>query len=125
MLKNAKDDNFGDKCDRQVFPRPQLVRHVSNRDEEDEKPVTSSQLLGELQRINASYNTDAKSQLDPLDGSGGANRIEIANIVREILMESQGEQIISSNVKPKTFDEAWNCPGPTQQEFWRSAIRKD
>ena len=43
------------------------MRHVDNSDEEDEKPVTSSQLLGELQRLNASYNPDAKSELDSLE----------------------------------------------------------
>ena len=48
MLKNAEEDNFGDNRDRQVVPRPQLVRHVSYSDEEDETPVMSSQLLGEL-----------------------------------------------------------------------------
>ena len=44
------------------------MRHVSNSDEEDEKPATSSRLLGELQRLNVSYNPDAKSELDRLDG---------------------------------------------------------
>ena len=44
------------------------MRHVSNSEEKDEKLVTSSRLLGELQRLNASYNADVKSELDRLDG---------------------------------------------------------
>ena len=73
ILKNAKYDDFGDNRDRQVVPMPQLERHVSNSDKEDVKPVTPSQLLGELQRLNASYNSDAKSELDRLDGSTPRN----------------------------------------------------
>lgn len=51
-----------------------------------------------------SYNPDAKSELDSLDGltprnsnSGRVNRIELANIVREVSMESQ-----SMNLGPLT-----------------------
>ena len=46
MLKNTEDDNFGDNLDCQFKNRPQLVRHVSDSDKEDEKPVMSSILLG-------------------------------------------------------------------------------
>ena len=73
MLKNAEEDDFGDGRDCRLENRPQLVRHVSDSDEEDEKPVTSSRLLGELQRLNASYNPDAKSELDRLDGLTPSN----------------------------------------------------
>ena len=48
MLKNAEEDEIGDESDRQIVPRPNLVRHVSDPDEEDEKPATSSRLLGKL-----------------------------------------------------------------------------
>ena len=96
MLKNAEEEDFGNNRDCRFENRPQLVRHVSNSDEEDEKPVTSSRLLAELQRLNASYNPDAKSELDCLDrltprncNFRRVNRIEVANIVREVSMESQ------------------------------------
>ena len=108
------------------------MRHVRDSDEENEKPVTSSRLLGELQRLNAPYNPDAKSELDCLDwstlrnsNSGRVNQIEVANIVREVSMENQSEKVTSQYVEPKTFDEAWNHPDPKQQEFWRSTIRKE
>ena len=108
------------------------MRHVSDSDEEDEKPATSSRLLGELQRLNVSYNPDAKSELDRLDrltprnsDSGRVNHIEVANIVREVSMESQSKRVTAQYVEPRTFDEAWNHPDPKQQEFWRSAIRKE
>ena len=68
MLKNAEDEDFGEHLDCQLVNRPQLVRHVRDSDEEDDKPVTSSKLLCELQRLNTSYNPDAKSKLDQLDG---------------------------------------------------------
>ena len=107
--------------DRQIVPRPHLVSHVHNSDEEDEKPATSSRLLGELQRLNVSYNRDAKSELDPLDGLisrnsdlGRVNRIEVAIIVREVSMESQSKQVSTQYVEPRTFDEAWNHPDPKQ-----------
>ena len=68
MLKNTEEENFGEDCICRFANRPQLVRHVSDSVEEDEKPVTSSRLLDELQRPNASYNPDAKSELNRLDG---------------------------------------------------------
>ena len=108
------------------------MRHVSDSDEEDEKPATSYRLLGELRRLNVSYNPEAKSELDRLDGltprnsdSVRVNRIEVANIVREVSMESQSEMVTSQYVEPRTFEEAWNHPDPKQREFWRSAIRKE
>ena len=76
-----------------------------------------------------SYNPDAKSELDRLDGltprnsdSVRVNRIEVANIVREVSMESQSEMVATQYVEPMTFEEAWNHPDPKQREFWRSAI---
>ena len=82
MLKNTEDDNFGDNHDRQVVPRPQLVRHVGDSDEEGENPATSSRLLCDLQRLNVTHNPDAKSELYRLDrltprnsDLGRANRI--------------------------------------------------
>ena len=94
--------------------------------------MTSFRLLGELQRLNASYNPDAKSELGLLDGltprnsnSGRVNQIEVANIVREVSMESQSEMVTSQYVEPKTFDEAWNHPDPKQRKFLRSAVRKE
>ena len=123
---------FVSNCDQQFENRPRLVIHVSNSDEEDEKPLTSSKLLGELQRLNTSYNPDAKSELDHLDGltprnsnSGGINQIEVANIFREVSMESQSEKVTSQYVEPEAFDESWNHPDPKQREFWRSAVRKE
>ena len=69
---------------------PQLVRSISNSDKEDEEPVASSRLLGELQRLNTSYNPDAKSELDRLDGLTPKNsntveisQIEVASLARE------------------------------------------
>ena len=92
----------------------------------------SPRLLGDLRRLNTFYNPDATSQLDHLDGltprnsnSRRVNHIEIANIVREVSIESQDEKVTSQYVEPKTFDEAWNHPDPKQQEFWRSTIRKE
>ena len=130
MLKNAEEDNIGKERDRQIVPRPHLVRHVSNLDEEDEKPATSSRLLGELRRLNVSYNPVAKSELDRLDGLTPrnsnlvrVNRIQLANIVRDVSMESQIEKVTTQYVEPRTFEEAWNHPDPKQREFWRSAIR--
>ena len=86
-----------------------------------------------------SYNPEAKSKLDRLDGltprnsnSVRVNRIEVVNIVREVTMESQNEKVPHPEIEPKnqyieprTFDEAWNHPDPKQQKFWRSAIRKE
>ena len=40
-------------------------------------------------------------------------------------MESQNEKVTTQYVEPTIFDEAWNHPDPKQQEFWRSAIRKE
>ena len=42
MLKNEEEDEIGEEHDCQIVPRPNLVRHVSNSDKEDEKPATSS-----------------------------------------------------------------------------------
>ena len=127
MLKNAEEDDFGEDYNSRFENRPLLVRHVSNSNEEDEKPVASSKFLGELRRLNASYNQDAKSELDCLYGLtlrnsdlGRVNQIEVANIVREVSMESQSKKVITEYVDPKTFDEAWNHPDPKQREFWRS-----
>ena len=73
MLKNAEEDDFGKDRDCRFENRPQLVRHVSDSDKEYEKPLTSSRLLGELQKLNASYNPDTKSELDRLDGFTSRN----------------------------------------------------
>ena len=101
-------------------------------DVEAEKPVTSSRLLSELRRINSSYKSDGKSEFDRLDrltprnsDSGRVNRIEVANIDREVFMESKSKKVTTQYVEPKTFDEAWNHPNPKQREFWRSAVRKE
>ena len=64
ILRNAEEDDFGEERDRQIIDRPTLVRHVSDSDEEDENPAPSSRLLGELRRLNVSYNPDAKTELD-------------------------------------------------------------
>ena len=102
MLKNEEEEEIGEEHGRQIVPRCNLVRHVSNSDEEEEKPTVSSRLLGELRRLNVSYNPEAKSELDCLDGltprnnnSVRVNRIEVANIVREVSMESQSEMVAS------------------------------
>ena len=108
--------------------RPTLVRHVSDSDEEDEKPAPSSRLLGELRRLNVSYNPDAKTELDRLDGltsknqdSGRVNHIEVANIVREVSMESQNEKVNPEDskvnpeyIEPKTFEDCllYTSPSP-------------
>ena len=68
MLKNTEDDNFGNDQDCQLVKRPQLVRHATDSDKEDEKFVTSSKLLGELRRLSTSYHPDVKSELDRLVG---------------------------------------------------------
>ena len=54
MLKNAEEDEIGDESDRQIVPGPNLVRHISDLDEEEEKPAMSFRLLGELRRLNVS-----------------------------------------------------------------------
>ena len=36
MLKNAEEDDIGEERDRRIVPRPNLVRHISNLNEEDE-----------------------------------------------------------------------------------------
>ena len=56
ILRNAEEDDFGEERDHQVMNRPTLVRRVSDSDEEDVKPAPSSRLLGELRRLNVSYN---------------------------------------------------------------------
>ena len=43
--------------------------------------------------------------------------MEVANIVREVSMESQSKKVTYQYVEPKTFDEAWNHPDPKQREF--------
>ena len=48
MLKNEEEEEIGKEYGRQIVPRPNLARHVSDSDEEDEKPAASSRLLGEL-----------------------------------------------------------------------------
>ena len=76
----AEDENLGNVHE----SRPQLVRRVSDSDKEGKNSVMSSRLLGELQRLNTSYNPDAKSQLGHLDGltprnsnSGGPTRLKL------------------------------------------------
>ena len=123
-----EEEEIGEEHGRQIVPRPNLVRHVSDSDEKDEKPAASSRLLGEMRRLNVSYNPEAKSELDRLDGvtprnsdSVRVNRIEVANIVREVTMESQNKKVPNPGVKPEnqyaepsTFEEAWNYPDPRQ-----------
>ena len=72
----AEDENLGNVHE----SRPQLVRRVSDSDKEGKNSVMSSRLLGELQRLNASNNPEAKSHPNQLDeltprnsDSGGVN----------------------------------------------------
>ena len=41
MLKNKEEEGFGEEHGRQIVPRRTLVRHVSDSDEENEKPAAS------------------------------------------------------------------------------------
>lgn len=132
MLNSAEDEDFGVECNSRCENRPPLVRCVRNLDEENEKPVMSFRLPGQLRRLNTSYNPDTKSELDHLDGltprnndSGRVDQIEVTNIVGEVSMDSQSKKVTTQYVEPKTFEEAWNHPDSKQREFLRSAIRKE
>ena len=60
MLKSAEDKDLGTEYNSRYKNRHQLVRRVSDSDEEREKHVTSSRLLSELQRFNTSYSPGAR-----------------------------------------------------------------
>ena len=53
------------------------------------------------------------------------NQIEVANIVREVSVESQSEKVTTQYVEPKSLDEAWNHPDPKQHGFLSPVVRKE
>ena len=91
-----------------------------------------SRLRSELNRLNMSFNPEAKEQLDRLgdltsrcEDAGRDNSLETANFVRETTMKEQDEKVEPEYVEPKTFQEACNHPDPIQRKFWREGIRKE
>ena len=91
-----------------------------------------SRLRSELNRLNMSFNPEAKEQLDRLDNltsrcseAGRDNLLETANFVRETTMKEQDEKVKPQYVEPKTFQKAYNHPDPVQRKFWREGIQKN
>ena len=129
MLKNIEDEDSGDVVDSPA-QGGQSTPHSEDSGQADESVTkVPTRLVGELKRLNVSYNPEAKEQLDKLDGVTTRNRgeslLETANLILEAAMQKQEVKEKSKYVEPKTFQEAYNHVDPVQRDFWRKAIRKE